>query len=336
MRIRDAVAQALENAQGEYRSGEALARELGVSRSGVWKAIRELERDGFVIEARKTLGYHLAHEADLLTEVEIRSQLRSAVLGQSLYVLPKIPSTNDECRRLLQEERAPHGTVVVANEQTAGRGQHGCRFCSPPGTGLYFSVLLTQVIAIQDAPLLTACAAVAVARAIDVVCAAHVQIKWVNDLLLDQKKCCGILTEGGVSLESGMLEYAIVGIGINIRRSATMLPGKLCDTATSLEESCPECVVKRAELLAAVLYYLEQLLPELPQRCFLQEYRDRSCLIGNMVEIAMQSGEMKKAVVLDITDDCGLMIRDARGNEETLYSASASIKRVVNRNDRNK
>lgn len=330
MRVKDAVSAALQKAQGQFRSGAALAQELGVSRNAVWKAVHELQQEGFPIETKKKTGYRLIHEADLLTQETAQACLRSRVLGHPLSVLSTTGSTNDVCRKLYQAG-AGHGTVVAANEQTAGKGQRGHSFCSPAGAGLYFSVLLTQEMAIQDAPLLTACAAVATARAIDALCGTQIAIKWINDLWLNGKKCCGILTEGGVSLESGMLEYAIIGIGINIRQSRSTMPEELHATVTSIEEEVTDCRVNRAELLAAVLYFLEQLLPELPKRRFLQEYRNRSCLIGKLVEVTMQSGESRKAVVVDIADDCGLIIRDSFGNVETLYSASTSVRLIENK-----
>lgn len=325
MRVKDAVSAALQKAQGQYRSGAALAQELGVSRNAVWKAVHELQQEGFPIETKKKTGYRLVHEADLLTQETAVTYLQSRVLGHPLHVLPTVDSTNDYCRKLYQSG-AVHGTVVAANEQTAGKGQRGHSFCSPAGTGLYFSILLTEALAIQDAPLLTACAAVAAARAIDTLYGTQIEIKWVNDLWLDGKKCCGILTEGGVSLESGMLEYAIIGIGINVRQTKSTMPDDLHATVTSLEEGKTDCHVNRAELLTAVLYHLERLLPELSERRFLQEYRNRSCLIGKVVQVVMQNGETKKAAVLDIADDCGLVIRDSFGNVETLYSASASVR----------
>lgn len=327
MRVKDAVSAILQNADGQFRSGTSLATELGVSRNAVWKAVCELREEGFPIETRKKIGYRMRHAADQLTPESVRTQIYTRVLGNTFEVLPQVGSTNDECRRRYRKG-APHGTVIAANAQSAGKGRQGHRFCSPPGAGLYFSVLLTEPLAIVDAPLLTACAAVAAARAIDALCGTKIQIKWVNDLMLGGKKCCGILTEGGVSLESGMLEYAIIGIGINVRDSRRHMPEELHDIVTSLEEEVPSLIVDRAKLLAAVLYYLEQMLPTISDRRFLHEYRSRSCLIGKLVRVTTHTGEIKKAVVEKIDDQCGLVIRDSFGNVETLQSAAASVKLV--------
>lgn len=186
-------------------------------------------------------------------------------------------------------------------------------------------MILSKAVSLQDAPLLTACAAVAAARAIDALYSTQVQIKWVNDLYLHGKKFCGILTEGGVSLESGKLEHAIIGIGINIRNTSIALPEELRHTVTSLEESMPDTHVCRAQLLAAVLYEMEQALQGLPERRFLTEYRSRSCLIGQTVELAKDDGTVKKVAVLEIADDCGLVVRDSFGNVETLHAGEVHI-----------
>ena len=324
MQVKEAVAACLTQADGQFCSGAVLAKKLGVSRNAVWKAVQALQNEGFPIEARKKTGYRITQEADLLTADSVRPYLHTRVLGHPLYVHPELDSTNARCRDLARRGAA-HGTVVAANSQTAGRGRQGRLFCSPPGSGLYFSVLLKQAVALQEAPMLTACAAVAAARAIDALYSTHTHIKWVNDLYLDGKKCCGILTEGEVSLESGKLECAIIGIGINVRNTQSCLPPELHPIVTSLEEAIPGCQVRRSELLAAVLYELEVLLPELSFRRFLPEYRDRSCLIGKTAEITMENGARKKVAVVEIADDCGLVVRDSYGNVETLHAGEVHI-----------
>ena len=323
MGIKEAVADCLTEMPGQFCSGEALAQKLGVSRNAVWKAIRQLQEEGFPITSKKKNGYCLSADADILTEQEIRRFSRSKVLGNRFYVLPQVDSTNQYCRQLAREG-AVHGTVVTANQQTAGKGRQGRSFCSPPGTGLYFSVLLAQDLLLQDAPMLTACAAVAASRAIDGLYGTRMQIKWVNDLFLQGKKCCGILTEGAVSLESGKLEHAVVGIGINLRNTESF-PEELRCKVTPLEEAVPGCHVRRAELLAAILWELEQVLRELPERRFLPEYRNRSCLLGKTAMIQQSDGTQKKVAVLEIAEDCGLVVRDSFGNMETLHSGDVHI-----------
>lgn len=324
MHVKETVAACLSEAEGQFLSGETLAQKLHVSRNAIWKAVKALQEEGFPIETRKKMGYRMVRHADLLSEETIAPYLQSRILGHPLRVVTSVDSTNRLLQQMLREG-ATHGTVVVANAQTAGRGRQGRTFYSPAGTGLYFSVLVSQSISLQDAPLVTACTAVATARAIDKLYQTHTQIKWVNDLYLDGKKCCGILTEGSVSLESGKMESVIIGIGINIRSTGTALPEQLHNKATSLEEAIPGCHVERARLLTAVLWELEQALHDLPSRRFLGEYRSRSCLIGKTVTFITNDGTEKKVAVLDIADDCGLMVRDTFGKIETLRSGEVHI-----------
>lgn len=327
MRVKDAVISCLQKADGQYISGQALAKKLGVSRNAVWKAIRSLQEEGFPIYAKQKCGYRMPQRADILTKSQIEIYLQGRTLGHPMHILPEVDSTNTYCRRLIREG-AGHGTLVAANCQTAGKGRQGRSFCSPAGSGLYFSVLIAQDMPLQDAPMLTACAAVAASRAIDALYGTHVQIKWVNDLYLNDKKFCGILTEGEVSLESGRLEYAVIGIGINVRNTAGTLPPELLDKVTSLEEAIPNCTVRRAELLSAILYELEQALLELPTRRFLSEYRSRSYLTGKTAEVVMDDGSRRKVAVLEIANDCGLVIRDSFGNIETLHSGEVHIANI--------
>lgn len=315
----------LTQMQGQFVSGETLAQTLQVSRNTVWKMIKALQAAGYPIEARKRVGYRMESDADVLTESTICPYLQSRVLGQKLKVFDTLASTNSYCREQLRTGEAVHGMVVAANTQTAGRGRQGRSFYSPPGSGLYFSLVLRQAIEIDDGALLTACAAVAVARAIDALCHTYTQIKWVNDLYLDGRKCCGILTEGSVSLESGKIDSAVLGIGINIRCTQTALPESLRDTVTSLEEAVPGCRVCRAQLLAAVLWELEQCISRLSERQFLPEYRHRCFLIGETVTYRADDGTEKKVAVLDIDNRCGLMVRDAFGQVQTLRAGEIHI-----------
>jgi BirA family biotin operon repressor/biotin-[acetyl-CoA-carboxylase] ligase len=324
MRVKDSVAKILTDTPGTYHSGAALAEALGVSRNAIWKAIKQLQEEGFPIVSKKKTGYCLAQEADLLTEDTVTPYLRSRVLGQNRYIFPELDSTNNYCKQLMRQGVA-HGTLVAANCQSAGKGRQGRTFCSPAGSGLYFSVLLAQSLPLQEAPLLTACAAVAVARAIDKLYGTKIQIKWVNDLFLEGKKCCGILTEGDISLESGCMEHAIVGIGINIRNTVQNLPKELQGKVTSLEEAIPGCHVRRGELLAGILYELEQALKGLPEKQFLPEYRSRSCLTGQIAEFVTDDGTHKKVAVLEIANDCGLVVRDTMGNVETLHAGEVHM-----------
>ena len=214
MRIQDAVLDALEKNRGEYLSGEQLASSLGVSRNAVWKAIQKLEEAGHKIRAVPKRGYTLAPESDVLT-VQSVSRFLDTDMPVYLQVQTEVTSTNT-LLKAQAEQGAPEGTVLIAESQTAGKGRLGRHFTSPPGTGIYFSLLLRPHCTAEKSLFITTTAAVAVCEAIEQVTGLNPQIKWVNDVYLNEKKVCGILTEASVDFENGGLNWAVLGIGINI------------------------------------------------------------------------------------------------------------------------
>ena len=213
MQVKDRVLAALEASRGTYLSGQALAQQLQVSRNAVWKAISQLRESGYPIQAVSHRGYCLDVDSPLLSPQSIARHL--TVPGLQVEVAQTVSSTNTLLRQRA-EEGAPEGLVLAAVEQTAGKGRQGHSFFSPPDTGLYLSLLLRPKLSAQDALLLTTCAAAAVALAIEACAGVEAQIKWVNDVFCRGKKVCGILTEAALDLESGGLQYAIVGMGVNL------------------------------------------------------------------------------------------------------------------------
>ena len=225
--------------------------------------------------------------------------------------------------RRLAEDGAPEGTVVVAAAQTAGRGRSGKSFLSPAGTGLYMSVLLRPQLAMGDALLITTAAAVAVAHAVERVAAVTAQIKWVNDVYVDGKKVCGILTEGALDLENGGLRYAILGIGINICPPAGGFPPELAPIAGALTETGGEAL--RAPLAAAVLDEFFALYPHLTEKSFYDDYVSRSLLTGRQIEV-LRGGMHLPATALGIDRDLHLRVRYADGSEENLAAGEVSTR----------
>ena len=192
---------ALEKNRGEYLSGEQLASSLGVSRNAVWKAIQKLEEAGHKIRAVPKRGYTLAPESDVLT-VQSVSRFLDTDMPVYLQVQTEVTSTNT-LLKAQAEQGAPEGTVLIAESQTAGKGRLGRHFTSPPGTGIYFSLLLRPHCTAEKSLFITTTAAVAVCEAIEQVTGLNPQIKWVNDVYLNEKKVCGILTEASVDFENG-------------------------------------------------------------------------------------------------------------------------------------
>ena len=320
MTTKETVLQCLTQADGAAVSGAQMAEQAGVSRAAVGKAICALRDDGYAIDAVTRGGYTLRADGGRLTAAAVTARLRTP--GLAVTALENTDSTNT-CVRRLAEDGAPEGTVVVAAAQTAGRGRSGKSFLSPAGTGLYMSVLLRPQLAMGDALLITTAAAVAVAHAVERVAAVTAQIKWVNDVYVDGKKVCGILTEGALDLENGGLRYAILGIGINICPPAGGFPPELAPIAGALTETGGEAL--RAPLAAAVLDEFFALYPHLTEKSFYDDYVSRSLLTGRQIEV-LRGGMHLPATALGIDRDLHLRVRYADGSEENLAAGEVSTR----------
>lgn len=306
-------------AQSEAVSGNELANRLGVSRSAVWKAVEQLRREGCRIAAAQNRGYRLLSSGERLSEAHIRAELTAQALGCRIEIHPELSSTNDRAKALALSG-APHGTVVIAQRQSGGKGRKGRSFFSPDG-GIYMSVLLRPQVSIETAGLITSCAAVAVANAIEALGGPEIGIKWVNDLFAKGKKLCGILTEGAANLESGSMEYVVLGIGINV--GCCSFPDELCDTATSIYQACG-VQMDRSCLIAEVLNQLESALPSLESRQFIAESRRRSILLGKAVRV-FSGNRQFDAVAVDLNEN-GQLIVEADGVLLPLSSGEVSVR----------
>ena len=319
---KDRVLDSLRSSGGSYVSGGALSAELSLSRTAVWKAVEQLRAEGFVIESAPKKGYRLLSGGDALTESGVRAYLRRRDLDLRVY--KSISSTNTVLKQLA-ESGAAEGTVLLAEEQTAGRGRMSRSFFSPPRSGLYMSLLLRPHLSAQLSTRITACAAVAVAEAIEELTGCRAEIKWVNDVLVDGKKVCGILTEGSIDCESGLMHYAIVGIGINIRPPEGDFPAELRQIAGALP-AAPDGEDLRCRLAAAVLDRLMDLYEQLPEGDCYEAYKSRSCLIGRQINILPLEGEPVPATAIDVEPDFSLRVRLADGTETCLSSGEVSVR----------
>ena len=319
---KDRVLDSLRRSGGSYVSGGALSAELSLSRTAVWKAVEQLRAEGFVIESAPKKGYRLLSGGDALTESVVRAYLRRRDLDLRVY--KSISSTNTVLKQLA-ESGAAEGTVLLAEEQTAGRGRMSRSFFSPPRSGLYMSLLLRPHMSAQLSTRITACAAVAVAEAIEELTGCRAEINWVNDVLVDGKKVCGILTEGSIDCESGLMHYAIVGIGINIRPPEGDFPAELRQIAGALP-AAPDGEDLRCRLAAAVLDRLMDLYEQLPEGDCYEAYKSRSCLIGRQINILPLEGEPVPATAIDVEPDFSLRVRLADGTETCLSSGEVSVR----------
>ena len=249
--LKDEVLCILERKKGTVVTGGQMANSLKVSRTAIWKAINTLQAEGNKIESVPNVGYKLSSNDDCLSKWAIQSKLKTSFVGKQLEVLPIVNSTNQYLKEL-EESKAIDGLVAIADGQERGRGRRSKSFVSEKGEGIYLSILLEFDGKQKDVLLLTICAAVAVAKAIENICEIDTGIKWVNDVFVGDKKICGILTEATLSAELQELERVVIGIGINTGE----IPSELEQIATSTQKETGKRGL-RNELVAEVLNQFE-------------------------------------------------------------------------------
>jgi len=323
MNVKNTLISNLANAHGEFISGAELSRQLNVSRNAVWKAVKALEAEGYAIESVTSKGYRLSEQNARLSAEIISAENTAKTLGENIIVLPETSSTNTYAKALAADGAA-HGTVVAADTQTEGKGRLGRHFESPSGKGLYMSVIIRPKFDISYAPLITSAAAVSAAEAVEKLCGCDVSIKWVNDLYMNGRKICGILTEASLNLELNMPDYAVIGIGINVLH--TEFPDELKQRATTVEDESGRRI-DRNRLCGEVLGRLEHYLDAIETRGHLEEYRRREMLTGNMITANIGS-ETVIGRAVGIDDNANLIIELDGGTRRNLVSGEADLCRI--------
>ena len=310
----------LEARQGNFVSGEELAETLQLSRAAVSKAMKQLRQEGYAIEAVTNRGYRLSGECDILSEQGVKKHLNQ---DYQITFAPSVGSTNTVLRALA-EQGAPEGTVVIADEQTGGRGRMGRVFYSPAGSGIYLSLLLRPVNADpRQTVTLTAAAAVALCQAIEAVSKKSPQIKWVNDIFLNGRKICGILSEAAFGLESGAPEYVVVGVGINAYTPEGGFPQELAEIAGALwERPVPG---GKNRLAAEFVNHFWKLYTAGDPAAFLEDYRRRSLVVGKDITV-IAGGKETPARALGIDESCRLLVRYKSGETAALSYGEVRIK----------
>lgn len=326
MNVKESLLETLAQSDGEYISGAVLAEKLGVSRNAVWKAVKSLETEGFAIDAVTSRGYRISTENNRLSEKLISAFIKTEKLGKKIMVYDEVTSTNTVAKELASSG-AEHGTLVVADTQTEGKGRLGRVFVSPKGKGLYMSMIVRPPFSIETASLITSSVACGVASAVEKLCNHDVRIKWVNDLYMNGRKMCGILTEASLGMEMKSLDYAVVGIGINVRSAEGGFSRDLRVSATSIEDETG-LKTDRNRLCAEVVNSLEYYLDNTENRNFIREYRKRELLTGNTIT-ANVNGSTIIAFAEGIDDNANLVVKLPDGTLKNLSSGEANLCRVI-------
>lgn len=319
---KDAVLKLLwENADRSV-SGAEIARALSLSRTAVWKAVEQLRAEGYVIDSAARRGYRLRSESDVLSAEGIRKYLKSPELR--LEFLRETDSTNTALKALANQGAA-EGLALVAGRQTGGRGRMGRSFFSPEGSGVYLSLLLRPTLPAAEAVRITACAAVAAAETIEALSGRQARIKWVNDVLVDGKKVCGILTEASLDCESGLMNHVIVGIGVNALEPEGGFPEELREVAGAVfpGRSLPEL---RCRLAAGILDRLWALCKGLPEGDPYEQYRARSLVLGQEVLLLAPEKEPVPARVLELERDYALLVELPDGSRRRVQTGEVSLR----------
>lgn len=318
MSTKSELLRQLEENKGKYLSGEELALRLGCSRTAVWKAMKSLRAEGYRIAAVNNRGYALDMDSDILSVEAIRSHLLYPDVF--MEVDKEMPSTNQFLKKKGIEENLPHGSFAAAESQTEGKGRRGRRFFSPPGSGLYLSILLRPHKTAQESLFLTAAAAVAVCRAVEKLCGVSLGIKWVNDLYLGEKKVCGILTEAVTDFETGDIELVIVGVGLNLREPEEGFPEEIAEMAGAILKS--DAHADRNLLAAGIV---NELLKEAEKDGIPEEYRTRNMVPGRRVRVSY--GDNERCVdAKEILPDGRLLVINEHGQEEILPCGDVSLR----------
>lgn len=320
------ILSVLRHSKDSYVSGEDLCGHSGISRAAIWKHIENLRDIGYDIEAVPHLGYKLVSAPDALIPSEIKWKLKTKIFGRDIISYKKVDSTNDIAYHLA-EKGVKAGTVIIAEEQSRGKGRHGRQWVSPSKGGIYLSCILRPKIPPNEIPRITLFAAVAVAKAIRDITSLDVSIKWPNDLVLDGKKVCGILTE--MKAEQDSVDFIILGIGINVNTPLKQLPKGSTSLKDELHNNNIKRGISRVELTKQVLERLEEFYSILERNGFepiIDAWKGLSNMLGSRIKVILP-GRTFEGLAHDINPDGALVVRLDSGILEKVSSGDVAMVR---------
>jgi BirA family biotin operon repressor/biotin-[acetyl-CoA-carboxylase] ligase len=320
------ILSALRAAENGGVSGADLSEQLGVSRAAIWARIEELRKLGYDIEASPHLGYQLRNDPDLLNDDDLVARLgETEVIGREIRVFQETTSTNDVVEKLARDG-VKEGVVVFAETQSKGRGRLGRKWISPPGQGLWFSVLLRPNLRPQEATQLTVAAATALWRAIHEKTGLSAAIKWPNDIMFSGKKAAGILTE--MSAEPDRVKHLVLGIGVDVNLTAAEFPPDVRPVATSLRAESGRPIA-RADLATAILRELDLDYARINAGRFAEiadEWETHCTTIGQPVIVTMGDRRVRGCAE-SLDDDGALLLRTEHGHLERIMGGDVTLEK---------
>ena len=313
----------------DYVSGQQLCDQFGVSRTAVWKVINQLKEEGYEIESVPRKGYRLVETPkDILSQSEIASRLHTKWAGRKLYYFESTGSTNTDAKRLA-EEGEPHGTTIVANMQTAGKGRRGRTWQSPAGANTYFTILLKPTFSPDKASMLTLVMALSVAEAIEEITGLKADIKWPNDIVVHKKKVVGMLTEMSTTPEMDEIQYVVIGVGTNVNYdSPEDFPEELRPTATSLRIEAGHLINRAAlteRMLARFEVNYEKFEETLDLSGLMDSYEKHLINVGAQVRVLDPAGEYT-GISRGINPVGELLVEKENGETVNVYAGEVSVR----------
>lgn len=311
----------------DYISGEHLSSTLDVSRTAIWKHIKNLKSKGYIIEGISNKGYKLISSPDLLNKSELLILLNTSILGKNIVYFDDIDSTNIKAKELAQNN-IENGSIIIAEKQTLGSGRFNRKWISPGG-GLWFTLILRPAIPPTEAPKITQIAAASVYKALSDI---NIQttIKWPNDILIDNKKLCGILAE--MKCDMDRVHYLVLGVGMNININKSDFDESVKSTATSLKIEYNKDF-KRSEILARFLNHFEELYNKFIDNLDLSETisicRDHSNVFGKQAKLITYTNE-EIVTCVSLSDTGDLIVEDKDGNQKAVLAGEISFHGIHN------
>ena len=316
---------ALLREREDYVSGQEICGRFGVSRTAVWKAIGQLKKEGYRIEAVQNRGYLLMPEEEVYGQHELESRMGTKWAGHPLCYYDELPSTNLQAK-LDAENGAPQGALVVADMQTAGRGRRGRAWSSPAGMNAYFTLILKPECPVEMASMVTLVMGLAVAEGIRETCGVEARVKWPNDIVIKGRKVCGMLAE--MSTERDFIHYIVMGVGINVKRQE-FVP-EIADMAICLEQECGK-PVSRARLIANVMGIFERYYDIFRRdgnlEGFLETYNELLAGRDGEVRVLDPKGEFR-GISRGINSTGELLVEREDGTVEAVYAGEVSVRGI--------